>query len=396
MRYLLGIGLGLVALVGCASAPVERSVAAASAEDAPASADCGGAAGQARLKATFDRTSTCALSAVTAGFGDEFKVAGQALSDTKRIASVIRGFAAAIQVTDVSTARAIMCVRAVGGYADDQSVKDILTAAAVGLDAKTIDDLVDAVSDTFSVGVAGTFSSMNKAVANPTVDNVVAFLTAFANNVADVATLVNACEPLLEPFGAVSLPSVADYGAKLAQVGVIASIAQCGVTVIENAVDVGSELACYAQDLDNLAQQNADLQSSNDDRCAAFADYAQDPALLPILQSGGDGSDARKASCYQVMHHWGSCVYDAHRDGTFGSTALTCDECRTVCGGYVNGAGPNAYLQPVLDGAYANSGADTQTAQNLVMAASTCAAQVLPDGIQPCINFCRGQVADCP
>ena len=96
------------------------------------------------------------------------------------------------------------------------------------------------------------------------------------------------------------------------------------------------------------------------------------------------------------MHHWGSCVYDAHRDGWLGSTQLSCDECRTVCGGYVNGAGPNAYLQPVLDGAYANSGADQEAARNLVMAANMCALQITTDGIQPCINFCRGQVADCP
>lgn len=389
-------GLAVIGLVGCSSAAATNAEQQSAAESHIDGDTCSVAAGQARLKATFDRTSSCAISAVSAGFGEKFKLAGEALSDTKKIATVIRSFASAIKVTDVSTARAIMCVRAVGGYADDQTAKDVITAAAVGLSAKEVDDLVDAVADTSTIGVTGAFSSMNKAIANPTVDNIVDFLGKFAGNVADIARLVSQCEPVLEPFGEVALPDVAAYGTQLAQVGVIASIAQCGVTVIENAVDVGTELACYAQDLDRLAQQSADLQAANDDRCAAFADYAQAPALLPVLQSTGDTSDARKASCYQVMHHWGSCVYDAHRDGTFGSTALTCDECKTVCYGFVNGAGANAYLEPVLDSAYGNTGADRQAAQNLVMAANMCATQILADGVQPCVNFCRGQVADCP
>ena len=178
---------------------------------------------------------------------------------------MIRGFAAAIKVTDLSTARAIMCVRAVGGYAATQTVKDIITGAAVGLGAADIDDLVAAVESSVTAGVSMTFADLDAAITDPSVDNVVAFLKQFAGSFAQIAQFVNACEPLLEPFGEVSLPSVAAYGTQLAQIGTIASIAQCGVTVIENAVDVGTELACFAEDLDRLAQQSADLQAANDD-----------------------------------------------------------------------------------------------------------------------------------
>jgi hypothetical protein len=90
-------------------------------------------------------------------------------------------------------------------------------------------------------------------------------------------------------------------------------------------------------------------------------------------------------------------VYDAHRSGILGSTKLTCDECARVCTGYVNGAGPNAYLQPVIDGGLTSSGANGSDVRRLVQAAALgCGTDVQPDGLQPCINFCPGQVADCP
>lgn len=395
-----------VLAAGCSTAPDESSgsttspvtESAAPGAAAPAAGDgCDPASGQARLKATFDRTVDCATDAVSAGLADKVKLAGESVKDTKRIVDVIKGFAGKIGVTNISSARAIMCVRAVSDYTTEETAKNAIKAAAVGLSDAEVDDLWASVRGSFTLGVSEVFAKMRKVEADPTLENLVDFLTTFAGNISTMGELVTTCGSVLAEYGAVSLPSIAGYAERFGQLGVVASIAKCGFAVVGNAIDVGKELACYAQDLEHLKEQFATLQRLNDARCQNFTSFVSDPALLPLLRASGNTSDERRSACYQVIHHWGSCVYDAHRAGTFGSTALSCDECARVCTGYVNGAGANAYLQPVLDGAYAASGAGATDVQRLVFqAAQTCGRDVQPDGLTPCINFCRGQVSDCP
>ena len=354
------------------------------------------ASGQARLSATFNRTADCAADAVSAGLADKVKLAGQSVKDTKKIVDVIKGFAGKIGVTNVSSARAIMCVRTVSDYTTAESAKAAIKAAAVGLSDQEIDELWLQVAGSFSVGVSDVFVALRKVDGDPSLENLVDFLGKLAGSIGNVGQLVTTCGSVLAEYGAVSLPSIAGYAERFGQDGVVASIAKCGFAVVGNAIDVGKELSCYAKDLERLKEQYATLQRMNDARCEGFQSFVTDPALLPLLQASGT-SDARRTACYQVIHHWGSCVYDAHRSGTFGSTKLSCDECARVCTGYVNGAGANAYLQPVLDGAFAASGADADAVKRLVFqAALTCGTDVQPDGLQPCINFCRGQVSDCP
>lgn len=405
-HWALGTVTVFVFAAGCSAAPDEASgsttspVTESDGPASPAAADgdgCDPASGQARLKATFDRTVDCATDAVSAGLADKVKLAGESVKDTKRIVDVIKGFAGKIGVTNVSSARAIMCVRAVSEYTTEETAKNAIKAAAVGLTDGEVDEIWASVRGSFTLGVSEVFDAMRKVEAEPTLENLVDFLTTFAGNISTVGELVTTCGSVLAEYGAVSLPSIAGYAERFGQIGVAASIAKCGFAVVGNAVDVGKELSCYAQDLEQLKEQFATLQRLNDARCANFATFVSDPALLPLLRASGNTSDERRSACYQVIHHWGSCVYDAHRSGTFGSTALSCDECARVCTGYVNGAGDNAYLQPVLDGAYAGTGADATDVQRLVFQASqTCGSDVQPDGLQPCINFCRGQVSDCP
>jgi hypothetical protein len=412
-NIVFGGALGLALVVGCATPPSAETTETSSSHieggdsaagtttdpDAAPSPDvCGTQASQARAKATFDRTTSCALNAATAGFGEKVELAGRIFGDVKQVAAVIKRVAGALNVTNLSTARAVMCVRVVGGYAISKATRATLTAGWVGLTDGDIDTLFDQATSTFTLGASGTFAAFNAMSDAPSVENLVNFLAAMVGNVATVANFVNTCGSVLAEFGTVSLPSIAKYSSALSTLGTVTAIAQCGAAVIENAVDVGTELYCLAQDYKHIAEQEATLQNMNDDRCEAFAEYVQNPALRPILESGGDTSEDRTNACYQVMHHWGSCVYNAKRSGLFGDTALTCDECARVCTAYVNGAGDNAYLQPVIDGAMDHTNANDPVAvRSLVMAAGTCMAQVAPnDGIQPCINFCRGQVADCP
>lgn len=398
---LLGVvGVVGVVTVGCSAPPSELSGASSSSiseKTAAAAGDaCDPAAGAARLKATFDRTADCAADAVSAGLADKVKLAGQSVKDTKKIVDVIKSFAGKIGVTNLSSARAIMCVRTVTDYATGESAKAAFKAAAVGLSDQEIEELWVQVGGSFSVGVSDVFLSLAKADADPSLENLVDFLGKLASSFANVAQMVTTCGSVLAEYGTVSLPSIAAYAERFGQIGVAASIAKCGFAVVGNAVDVATELSCYAKDLERLKQQFATLQSMNDARCESFQSIVADPAVLPLLRASGT-SDARRSACYQVIHHWGSCVYDARRSGTFGSTKLSCDECARVCTGYVNGAGTNAYLQPVLDGAAARSGADADAVRRMVFqAAQTCGTDVQPDGLQPCINFCRGQVSDCP
>lgn len=403
-KLLLVSALGVSLAVGCTApaGPTESKGETSShiedTEGTEARDTCGVAASQARAKATFDRTTSCAIDAATAGFGEKVELAGKVFGDVKRVAETVRRVAGALTVTNLSTARAIMCVRAVGGYAIDESTKTALTAASVGLTDAEIDTLWGQVASMFTAGTADTFASLNAAVEQPSAEKLLVFLTKIVQNVATVGNFVNTCGSVLAEFGTVSLPSIARYSTALANIGTVAAIVNCSTTVIANAVDVGTELYCLGQDYKRIREQQVALQNANDDRCAAFAGYVTNPALRPILESGGNASDERKDACYQVIHHWGSCVYDAHRSGILGQKKLSCDECARVCTAYVNSAGDNAYLQPVIDGAMSRTGAgDPVAVRNLVMAAGTCAAQILPnDGIQPCINFCRGQTADCP
>jgi hypothetical protein len=404
-RTLSGLGFVtfFVLAAGCSNAPDEASgsttspVTESAVPAAAASDGCDPASGQARLKATFDRTVDCATDAVSAGLADKVKLAGESVKDTKRIVDVIKGFAGKIGVTNISSARAIMCVRAVSDYTTEETAKNAIKAAAVGLSDAEVDDLWASVRGSFTLGVSEVFAKMRKVDADPTLENLVDFLTTFAGNISTMGELVTTCGSVLAEYGAVSLPSIAAYAERFGQLGVVASIAKCGFAVVGNAIDVGKELSCYGQDLQHLKEQFATLQRLNDARCESFQTFVSDAALLPLLRASGNTSDERRSACYQVIHHWGSCVYGAHRDGNLGSTPLSCDECARVCTGFVNGAGANAYLQPVLDGAYAASGADATDVRRLVFqAAQTCGSDVQPDGLKPCINFCRGQVSDCP
>jgi hypothetical protein len=395
MRRSLAV-LGFVALLaGCASAPEELSGSSA-APETPESDGCDPAAGRARLQATFDRTVDCAADAVSAGLADKVRLAGRSVKDTKKIVDVIKGFAGKFGVTNISSARAILCVRSVSGYTTKAAAKAAIRGAAVGLSVQESDALWDQLEASFSLGASSVFEALKEVDANPSIENLVAFLTAFAGNISSVGGFVTTCGSVLAEYGALSLPSIVGYAARFSQIGVGASIAKCGYAVVGNALDVGKELSCLGQDLERLREQYATLQRMNDARCETFQTFVQDPALFALLSASGS-SDGRRTACYQVIHHWGSCVYDAHRSGVFGSTALSCAECARVCTGYVNGAGANAYLQPVLDGAYASSGANADAVRRLVHQASlTCGTDVQPDGLQPCINFCRGQVSDCP
>jgi hypothetical protein len=404
-KIVFGSALGLSLIVGCAAPPsvVEEKgessshIEGADADAAPSADTCSAQASQARAKATFERTTSCAIDAATAGFGEKIELAGRIFGDVKQVTAIIKRVAGALQVTNLSSARAYMCVRAVGGYAIDESTKTALTAASVGLTDAEVNTLWDQISSMFTVGTSDTFAAFNAAADDPSAEKLISALTKMVQNVANVANFVNTCGSVLAEFGTVSLPSIAKYSTALANIGTVASIVNCSMTLINNSIDVGTELYCLGQDYKRIREQQVALQNANDDRCAAFADYVTNPALRPMLDQGGNTSEERTSACYQVMHHWGSCVYNAHRDGILGSTALSCDECQRICTAYVNGAGPNAYLQPVIDGAMDRTGANDPVAvRGLVMAAGTCMAQVAPnDGIKPCVNFCRGQVADC-
>jgi hypothetical protein len=163
------------------------------------------------------------------------------------------------------------------------------------------------------------------------------------------------------------------------------------MAVIGNTVDVATELACYAQDLERLKEQFATLQAAHDARCEGLGDWAASEATRPLLRSPGT-SEQRSAACYQVIHRFGSCVYKASNERT-----RSCAECTRLCAGYVNPAGDNAYLAPALNAAFDRAGGDTAEVGRMVRdAANYCGRDVLVDGLRPCINFCRGQVDDCP
>lgn len=393
------VGIGFVTAVGCAtpeSVGEERGASESLIESGGSSDGCDVAAGQERAKAVLERTTSCALDAATAGLGSKFELAAKAFGDTKDLVQKVRAFKKLVKVTDLSSARAAMCLAAVGEYATDAAVGDILTSLAVGLSAAEIDDLADSVKGQFSLGLTETFSSFNEMTESPSAESITSFLTQLAGNGIEIADFVNVCGAALAPFGAVSIPNIAKYSKIFAAAGTITSIIDCGATVIFNARDVYKEWTCYAEDLKRLEQQSRELQAANDDRCAAFASYVDDPIMAALVSHDGDRGEARVDACYAVVHHWGSCVYDAKRSGILGQTKLSCDECKTVCNGYVNDAGENAYLRPVIDGGFSRAGATRQQMQKLVMDANRCATQVLADGNQACINFCRGQVADCP
>ena len=128
--------LALVIVTGCAAAPDEPSGSTASrvTENAPVAADspesdgCDPAAGKARLDATFERTVDCASDAVSAGLADKVKLAGKSVKDTKRIVDVIKRFAGKIGVTNISSARAIMCVRVVTDYTTEETAKNAISS----------------------------------------------------------------------------------------------------------------------------------------------------------------------------------------------------------------------------------------------------------------------------
>ncbi|MFO0741901.1 MAG: hypothetical protein U0270_38750 [Labilithrix sp.] len=394
------LGIGIVTVVGCAApegVTEARGDSESHIEEGSTAGDgCDVAAGQERAKAVLERTTSCALDAATAGLGSKFELAAKAFGDTKDLVQKVRAFKKLVKVTDLSSARAAMCLAAVGEYAADAAVEDILTSLAVGLSAAEISDLADSVKGQFSLGLTDTFTSFNEMTASPSAETITSFLTQLASNGTEIADFVNVCGSALAPFGTVAIPNIARYSKIFETAGTITSIIDCGATVIFNARDVYKEWTCYAADLKRLEQQSKQLQSANDDRCAAFASYVQDPIMSAVIGANGDRSDARVDACYAVVHHWGSCVYDAKRSGILGQTKLSCDECAKVCEGYVNDAGDNAYLRPVIDGGFSRAGATRQQMQKLVMDANSCAREILADGNQACINFCRGQVADCP
>ena len=406
MRGLFAAALALVVVTGCAIAPDEPSASSTSrvtegqpapAADPPAESDgCDPAAGKARLAATFERTVDCASDAVSAGLADKVKLAGKTVKDTKRIVDVIKSFAGRIGVTNISSARAIMCVRVVTDYTTEETAKNAIKAAAVGLTDGQIEEIWGSVRGSFSLGVSEVFVAMRKVDADPTLENLVDFLTSFAGSIGTIGEMVTTCGSVLAEYGAVSLPSIAGYAERFAQLGVIASIAKCSFAAVGNAIDLGKELSCLAADLERIKQQYIVLQGMNTARCEDFQSFVRDPAMLPLVSASGNTSEARQIACYQVVHHWGSCLFDAKRSGLFGSTSLSCAECARVCTGYVNSGGANAYLGPVLDGAYNTTGADNASVRRLVhQAGLMCGTDVLVDGLQPCINFCRGQVSNC-
>lgn len=389
--FILGIGAVVLGAQGCAAPPPEVEAQGATTSNVEGGEDtCGAAAGQARAKATFDRTTSCAIDAATAGVGEKLELAGKILGDTKTIATQVRALAGAIQVKDLNTARAVMCVRAIGGYAVDNATKEAMTAAAVGLDAAELDAIYETAASGVSAGVTDVFKAYGDVEKDGSVANIVAFITAMAGSLTNVAQFATSCGTILQPIASgISIPSLAKYSSALANIGTIGSIINCSSAVVQNAVDVGTELYCLGQDYQRIAEQTAAIRRATDELCSSFGDYTQNLAMLPIVESGQD-----KAVCADVVRHWGFCVADAKRAGFFGETALSCDECKLVCNGYVNGAGDHAYLEPVLAGAYSKTGgADRNAVQRMVSAAGTCVYGT-PDYVQPCINTCLGRNAN--
>lgn len=398
ITFSLFVALGFVSIglisQGCAAPTPEETEArgeTVSNVEAARPADiCGVAASQARAKATFERTTSCALDAATAGVGDKLKLAGEVMGDIKTMGVAVRRIAATLKVTNLNTAKAVMCVRSLGGYGVDAATKEYFTALAVGLDAAEVDSLYDNAAGFVTVGVSDIFKAYGEVEKNPTAANITSFLTSLSGSFATVAGFVTSCATVFQPIASgVAIPTLGKYSARFASIGAIGSIINCSSTLIQNSVDVGTELFCLGEDYKRIAEQTAAIRRATDRLCSSFATYTANPATRPIVQSGQD-----KAMCAEIVRHWGYCVADAKRDGFFGEKALTCDECRTVCNGYVNSAGANAYLEPVLAGAYSKTGgAKRQDVQNLVMEAGTCVYGT-PDDKQPCINTCLGRNAN--
>jgi len=394
----LVLALGVTSTVACAAPAIEMEDEGATTSNIEETATdmCGVAAGEARAKATFERTTSCALDAATAGVGEKLKLAGKIMGDTKTIVTQVKRIAAGLKVTNLNTARGVMCARAIGGYAVDAATKDAFTAAAVGLTPAEIDTLYDTAAGGVTLGITDTFKAYNDVAEKGSVESIVAFITAMASQITTVGTFVTNCGTILQPLasGGLSIPSLGKYSSALGNLGTIGSIINCSRALINNTIDVGTELYCLGQDYERIAQQTAAIRRQTDALCSSFPTLTQNAAIRPIVQSGQD-----KEVCAEVVRKWGFCVADSKKAGTlWGTNPLTCDECRTVCNGYVNAAGANAYLEPVLADAYARTGgASRQAVQNLVMEAGSCVSGTADDQ-QPCINTCLGRNAntECP
>ncbi|MFO0676364.1 MAG: hypothetical protein U0169_07510 [Polyangiaceae bacterium] len=332
------------------------------------------------------------------GLASKVKLAGDAVKDTKKIVDALKAVASRVRVTNVSTARAILCVRAASDILTEQTAKAAIKTAAQGLTEGQIDELWGEVGSTFSFGVSNVFVNAQKLSEVPTFDSLAEFLASFAESAAHLGEFVTTCGSVLREFGVVALPSIARYAERFGTLCVASGIVSCGASLIGNTRDVAKELSCLGKDLDRLREQFAKLQDMNDANCANLGRIAENPSLLPVLRNGGTAqSEALAEVCSQTIRYWGSCVYDARRSGLFGSTRLSCSECERVCTSYVNAAGPNAYLGDVIDGALSRAGGSSQKVRTLVFQASqSCGPNVGPDGLKPCVHFCRGQVADCP
>ena len=386
------LGLVVATSVACSAAPpAEESSEQGAAVSTESTLKCDPAAEKERLKATFERTTDCAADAVSAGFAEKVKLAGETVAQTKKLVTALRAIAPNVLVKDLSTARAILCVRSATEYVSERTAHAAIVGAVDGLTDAEASRLADEAIGSFTFGASDVFKAASELAEKPSAESLVAFIAAFLGGAGDLGSFVASCGPVLAPYGVTSIPAFAGYAEKLGDIGTIGSILNCSYAAVGNAIDVADELRCLAQDIQVLKAQFETLKGMNTARCQDLAAAVDNPVVLPLLRASGNASEERAAACYGVLHRWGSCL-DVERS----KKTLSCDECARACTAYVNAAGPNAYLEPTLRETAAISGGDTDAVKQLVFTAATyCGTNVIADGLKPCIDMCRGQVADC-
>lgn len=341
-----------------------------------------------RSQATFERTTDCAADAVSAGIAGKFKLAGEALADTKRIVDTLKavGTRIGLNVTNLSSARAILCVRALGDYVTAETVKDIIntSSATISPDEKASieEQLTNGLASSFSVGVTEAFQKYGRAAEQPTVENITAFIVALSGSVGNIGQFVTACGSVALDFGAVALPSVAKYSSAFGNVGTVGSIVKCSMAVIGNATDLATELGCLGRDMEILRQQYAALKAASQARCEGLREMIALPGFKGQLEGGDE--ESKGSACFGLIHRWGACLY--------ANGVNSCQDCVRLCTAYVNAAGPNRHLQPKIDAAARSAGVgDEAELKRLVFqASSSCLRPVMADNIRPCVNYCVG------
>jgi hypothetical protein len=329
---------------------------------------------------------------VSAGVAEKVKLAGKTVAETKKLVDALRAIGPKVLVEDLSSARAILCVRSATEYVTEKTARTAIIGAADGLTQAEANRLADEVVGSFSFGSSEVFKAANELDEEPSAETLVAFVSALLSAVGDMGSFVTSCGPVLAPYGVVSIPAFAGLAEKLGDVGTIGSILNCSYAAVANAVDVATELQCLADDMKTIEEQIAALGRANGKRCETLGSVVDNPALRPLLQASSNTSEERATACYAVLDQWGACLGAERAKRT-----LSCDECVRACTGIVNAAGPNAYLAPTVQEAAALSNADPTAILSLVsLASANCIGPEGDDARKTCLSECRGQVQDCP